>query len=221
MAWCHLKYFVPGIWNFDLDLGLRICQGVTRQVMVAFKCNSYDDDHFAKKSTNDPEVESRVINGITEANNKWDAETKPDDQGRKMMVSSVLAGGQIAFSFDNKHYFQDILQLLSNHRALSCPHWPLDFKLRWSLIVTLMTLRWDDYYIITALHWSNHLRLERTIAASHAIVNIVIISSKDGNSQRWSLNRRKLLWNLDAKKTTQHSMKIKLCFSWELLRGLN
>ena len=38
--------------------------------MVAFKCNSYDDDHFAKKSTNDPEVESRVINGITEADNK-------------------------------------------------------------------------------------------------------------------------------------------------------
>lgn len=93
MAWCHLKYFLPGIW--DLDSGLRICQGVTRQVMVAFKCNSYDDDHFAKKSTNDPEVESRVINGITEADNKWDAETKPDDQGRKMMVSSVLAGDKL------------------------------------------------------------------------------------------------------------------------------
>ena len=29
--------------------------------------------------------------------------------------------------------------------------------------------------IIAALHWSNHLRLERIIAASHVIVNIIII----------------------------------------------
>ena len=62
--------------------------------------------------------------------------------------------GQIAFSFDNKHYLQqDSLQLLSNHQALSCPHWPLVFKLRLGLIVTLMTLRCGDYYIITLLHY--------------------------------------------------------------------
>lgn len=55
-------------------LVIRICQGVTRQAMVAFKRNSYDDDHFARsslllKSQQMIQKWSRLMNEITEAVN--------------------------------------------------------------------------------------------------------------------------------------------------------
>ena len=142
---------------------------------------------------------------------RWDNVWWPGGGGRwGLVLSGVL--GQIAFSFDNKHYLQDILQLSRVHTD------PWSSKWRLGIVVTLMTLRCDDYCCTTLVKsseaWENNCGVSRNCQHHN--------HPKDGNSRMMRLlNRRKLLWNLSAKKTTQHSMKIKLCFSWELLRGLN